>query len=170
MQPHRWQPTRLPHPWDSPGKNTRVGCHFLLQCMKVKSESEVVQLCPTLCDPVDCSPPGSSVHGILQARILEWVAISFYKYDQNNRFPCVEEHGKATVSRFMEFGEKGYKEKGAAGTREQELEPHPSVKSRSWGSGFQTVVPFSWLWESGCMLPAHHGDQPMETATPWLSE
>ena len=61
--PHRWQPTRLPRPWDSPGKNTGVGCHFLLQCMKVKSESEVNQLCPTLTDPMDCSLPGSSVHG-----------------------------------------------------------------------------------------------------------
>ena len=115
---HRWQPTRLPGPWDSPGKNTGVGCHFLPQCMKVKRKvkslshirlsatpwtaayqappsmgfsrqeyslctikfsvnSEVTQLCPTLCDPADCSPPSSSFHGILQARILEWVAISF---------------------------------------------------------------------------------------------
>ena len=75
--PHRWQPTRLHRPWDSPGKNTGVGCHFLLQCRKVKSESEVAQSCPTLCDPMDCSLPGSSVHGILQARTLEWVSISF---------------------------------------------------------------------------------------------
>ena len=67
----------LPCPWDSPGKNTGVGCHFLLQCMKVKSESETAQSCPILSDPMDCSLPGSSVHGILQARILEWVAISF---------------------------------------------------------------------------------------------
>ena len=64
-------------PWDSPGKNTRVGCHFLIQCMKVKSESEVAQSCPTLSDPMDCSPPGSSIHGILQARVLEWVVIVF---------------------------------------------------------------------------------------------
>ena len=77
MQPHRQQPTRLPRPWDSPGKNTRVGCHFLLQCMKVKSESEVTQSCPTLCNPMDCSLPGSSVHGIFQARVLEWSAIAF---------------------------------------------------------------------------------------------
>ena len=77
VRPHRWQPTRFPRPWDSPGKNTGVGCHFLLQCMKVKSESEVAQLCPTLCDPTDCSLPGSSVHGIFQARILEWGAIAF---------------------------------------------------------------------------------------------
>ena len=72
-----WQPTRLLHPWDSPGKNTGVGCHFLLQCMKVKSESEVAQSCPTLSDPMDCSLPGSCVHGIFQARVLEWGAIAF---------------------------------------------------------------------------------------------
>jgi len=66
-----------PRPWDSPGKNTGVGCHFLLQCMKMKSESEVAQLCPTLRDPMDCSLPGSSIHGILQARVLEWGAIAF---------------------------------------------------------------------------------------------
>ena len=77
VQPHRQQPTRLPRPWDSPGKNTGVGCHFLLQCMKVKSESEVAQSCPTPNDPMDCSLPGSSVHGIFQARVLEWGAIAF---------------------------------------------------------------------------------------------
>ena len=119
VRPHRRQPTRLPRPWDSPGKNTGVGCHFLLQCRKVKSQRkslsrvqllvtswtaayqaplsmrfsrqvywsgvplpfistrEVTQSCPTLCDPMDCSPPGSSVHGIFQARVLEWGAISF---------------------------------------------------------------------------------------------
>ena len=76
VRPQRWQPTRLPRPWDSPGSNTGVGCHFLLQCMKVKSESEVAQSCPTFSDPMDCSPPGSSIHGIFQARVLEWVAIA----------------------------------------------------------------------------------------------
>ena len=69
VQPQRQQPIRLPHPWDSPGKNTGVGCHFLLQCMKVKSESKVAQLCPSLSDPMDCSLPGSSVHGIFQVRV-----------------------------------------------------------------------------------------------------
>ena len=77
MRPHRQQPARLPCPWDSPGKNTGVGCHFLLQCMKVKSESEVAQSCPTLSDPMDCSLPGSSFHGIFQARVLEWGAVAF---------------------------------------------------------------------------------------------
>ena len=71
VQPHRWQPTRMPCPWDSLGKNTGVGCHFLLQSMKVKSESEVAQLCPTLSNPMDCSLPGSSIHGIFQAGVLE---------------------------------------------------------------------------------------------------
>ena len=68
---------QAPRPWDSPGKNTGVECHFLLQGMKVKSESEVAQSCPTLLDPMDCSLPGSSIHGIFWARVLEWVAIAF---------------------------------------------------------------------------------------------
>ena len=75
--PHRRQPTRLRSPWHSPGKNTGVGCHFLLQCMRVKSESEVAQSCPTPSDPMDHSLPGSSIHGIFQARVLEWGAIAF---------------------------------------------------------------------------------------------
>jgi len=73
----RIQPTRLPRPWDCQGKNTRVGCHFLLQCKKVKSESEVAQSCPTLSDPMDYSLPGSSFHEIFQARVLDWGAIAF---------------------------------------------------------------------------------------------
>ena len=68
---------RLRGPWDSPGKNTGVGCYFLLQCIKVKNESEVSQSHPTLSDPMDCSLPGSSIHGIFQARVLEWGAIAF---------------------------------------------------------------------------------------------
>ena len=70
-------PRGSPRPWDSSGKNTGMGCHFLLQCRKVKSESEVAQSCPTLSDPMDCSLPSSSVHGIFQARVLEWGAIAF---------------------------------------------------------------------------------------------
>ena len=81
MRSHRRQPTRLPCPWDSPGTNTGGGCHFLLQCMKVKSEREVAQSFPTLKDPMDCGLPGSSVHGIFQARVLEWGAIAFSKED-----------------------------------------------------------------------------------------
>ena len=84
VRPHRQQPTRLPHPWDFPGKNTGVGCHFLLQSMKVKRESEVAQSFLTLRDPMDCSLPGSSVHGIFQARVLEWGAIAFSDISHRN--------------------------------------------------------------------------------------
>ena len=92
VQPHRWQPTRLPRPWDSQGKNTGVGCHFLLQCMKVKNESEVAQSCPILSDPVDCSPPGSSIHGIFQARVPEWGAIAFSSVFAIERESFVSKH------------------------------------------------------------------------------
>ena len=80
VRPPRRQPTRLPRPWDSPGKNTGVGCHFLLQCMKGKIESEVAQLCPTLSDPIDCSPPGSSVHGIFQAEYWSGMPLPSLEY------------------------------------------------------------------------------------------
>ena len=80
--PLRRQPSRLPRPWDSPGKSTGVGCHFLLQCIRVKSESEVVQSCPTLSDLMDCNLPGSSISGIFQARVLEWAAIAFSEHFQ----------------------------------------------------------------------------------------
>ena len=91
MWPHRRQPTRLSHPWDPPGKNTGVGCHFLLQCMKVKSESEVVQSCLTLSDPMDCSLPGSSVHGFSRQEYWSgvplpspWVGLASLKYPQKH--------------------------------------------------------------------------------------
>ena len=83
-------PPGSPHPWDSPGKNTGVGCHFLLQCMKMKSESEVIRLCPMFPDPMDCSLPGSSIHGIFQARILEWVAIAFSMIYGSVQFSSVQ--------------------------------------------------------------------------------
>ena len=89
VRPQRRQPTRLPRPWDSPGKNTGVGCHFLLQCMKVKSESEVAQSYPSLRDPMDCSLPGSSIHGIFQTRVLEWVAIAFSDKCAKGRFTII---------------------------------------------------------------------------------
>ena len=103
VRSHRRQPTRLPHPWDSPGKNTGVGCHFLLQCRKVKSESELAQSCPTLSDPMDCSLPGSSIHGIFQARVQEWGAIAFSLppgiHARNNSFHL-------SVSRIYAYDEK----------------------------------------------------------------
>ena len=80
MRPHGLQPIRLLRPWDSPGKNTGVACHFLLQCMKVESESEVTQSCLTLSNPMDYSLPGSSIHGNFQATVLEWGAIAFSKF------------------------------------------------------------------------------------------
>ena len=92
VRPHRWQPTRLLYPWDSPGKNARVGCHFLLQCIKVKSQSEVAQSCRTLSDPMDCNLPGSSIHGIFQARVLEWGAIAFSGKMSNIHSKILEWH------------------------------------------------------------------------------
>ena len=90
VRPHKRQPTRLRCPWDSPVKNTGLGCHFLLQWMKVKSESEVSQLCPTLSNPIGVSPPGSSVHGIFQARVLEWGAIAFFAVIHSVQFSSVQ--------------------------------------------------------------------------------
>ena len=91
VRPHRQKPTRLPRSWDSPGKNTGVGCHFLLQCMKVKSEREVAQSCPTLRDPMDYSLPGSSIHGIFQARVLEWGVIALIHCKLSNRSTWVKQ-------------------------------------------------------------------------------
>ena len=103
VQPHRRQPSRLPRPWDSPGKNNGVGCHFLLQCMKVKSESEVAQSCPTISDPMDCSLPGSSVHGIFQARVLEWGAIAFSQVNIYRGFICNFQKMEATKMSFKKL-------------------------------------------------------------------
>src|SRR5574340_56576 len=92
VRSQRRQPTRLPRPWDSPGKNTGVGCYFLLQCMQVKSESEVAQSCPTLSDPMDCSLLGSSIHGIFQARVLAFGAIA-----SSAIFPSIRVFSKESV-------------------------------------------------------------------------
>ena len=100
VRPQKWQPIRLFHPWNSPGKNTGVGCHFLLQCMKVKSESEVAQLCPTPSNPMDCSLPGSSVHGIFQARVLKWGAIVTQVYCL-----CISCHQQKLMPFFMSYFE-----------------------------------------------------------------
>ena len=90
VRPHGLQPTRLLRPWDSPGKNTGEGCHFLLQCMKVESESEVAQSCLTLSDPMDCSLPGSSIHGIFRATVLECGAIAFSLFTHRfSFFTCI---------------------------------------------------------------------------------
>ena len=84
-----------------PGKNTGVRCHFLLQCMKAKSENEVAQLCPTLWDPMDCSPPGYSVHGIFQTRTLEWVAISYSRGSSQPRNRTYISCVSCSASRFF---------------------------------------------------------------------
>ena len=98
VRPHRWQPTRFPHPWDSPGKNTGVGCHFLLQCVKVKSESEVAQSCLTLSDPMEGSLPGSSIHGICQARVLEWGATTEQQHRYLERASLVAQWQRTRLS------------------------------------------------------------------------
>ena len=122
VQPHRRQPTRLPHPWDFPGKNTGVGCHFLLQCVKVKIESEVAQSYLTPSDPVDCSPSGSSIHGILQARTLEWDAIAFSKSTlegPSSRITEAEERISELEDRMVEItAEEQNKGKGMKGIEE----------------------------------------------------
>ena len=142
MQPHRQQPTRLPRPWDSPGKNTGVGCHFLLQCMKGKSESEVAQSCPTLSDPMDCSLPGSSVHGIFQARVLEWGAIEVRikrhrkrrSLENANSGTC-HKHTKASwISRILEcVGSRG---------RDMEREEEKGIADKLLSQCHH----FAWKW------------------------
>ena len=105
--PHRRKPTRLPCPWHSPGKSTGVNCHYLLQGMKMKSESEVAQSCLTLSDPMDCSLPGSSIHGIFQARVLEWGAIAFSRYaDDTTLMAESEEELKSLLMKVKEESEK----------------------------------------------------------------
>ena len=106
VRPHRRQLTRLLRPWDSPGKNTGVGCHFLLQCMKVKSENEVTHSCPTLHDPMVCSAPGSSIHGIFQARVLEWGAIAFS--NKEARSPHVTELHPQCISPMLSVQSMGH--------------------------------------------------------------
>ena len=101
VRPLRQQPTRLPRPWDSPGKNTGVGCHFLLQYMNVRSESEVAQSCLTLSDPMDCSLPDSCIHGIFQARVLEWGAIAFSDLGRGNIIHLVYENLIKKMVRFV---------------------------------------------------------------------
>ena len=124
VRPQRRQPTRLPSPWDSPGKNTGVGCHFLLQCRKVKNESEVTQSCPTLHDPMDCSLPGSSAHGIFQARVLEWGAIAFSKLLLSNplfnacALLCLLAQFCLTLSDVMDCSPSGSSVHGGSGRQE----------------------------------------------------
>ena len=130
VRPHRRQPTRLRHPRDSPGKNTGVGCPCLLQCRKVKSEREVAESCPTLSDPMDCGPPGSSIQGIFQARALEWGATAFSMKD-------TEEYKK-----LLDEGERG-ELKSWLKTQHSENEDH-GIRSHhfmrnKWGNSGNSV-------------------------------
>ena len=127
VQPHRWQPTRLPHPWDSPGKNTGVGCHFLLQCIKVKSESEVARSCPTPSDPMDCSPPGPSVHGIFQARVLEDANL---EVNMRNTFDVM--HSFYCLSFFLKYV-------FASGTKYKKLQKSTQQRTKH----FSSMIPHS---------------------------
>ena len=168
VRPHRRQPTRLPCPWDSPGKNTGVGCHFLLQCMKVTSEREVTQSCLTLHDPMDCSPPGSSVPGILQARVLEWGAIAFSSLAHGwspNAFtqtqvipipkalavatPPAKGRDEATCLRSQIYSVLGSEfEHRQAGSRAHRLS-QPAVHSPGLGSSLLSWVVALYTWCSG---------------------
>ena len=136
MRPQRWQPTRLPRPWDSPGKNTGVGCHFLLQCMEVKSE------CLTLSSLMDCSLPGSSVHGIFQARVLEWVAIAFsearYTFGSKNRNKCLPWlfYKRENGNQININAKKDYLKKMYLGLWELGI---GSLERLTWGSGLQSI-------------------------------
>ena len=135
--PQRRQPTRLPRPWDSPGKNTGVGCHFLLQCMNVKSESEVAQSYPTPSDPMDCNLPGSSIHGIFQATVLERVTIAFSQmkmyiplWNTRRKFRFCSSHKSSAFP---------YKSSGVSGVETWECLHFPTI------SRFQISSP-CWTW------------------------
>ena len=155
MRPHRWQPTRLTHPWDSPGKNIGVGCHFLLQCMKVKSESEVAQSCPTFSNPMDCSPPGSSVHGIFQARVLEWGAIwsVLLLLLLLSRFSCVWLYATPLMAANQAPASLIFSRQEQSGLPF----PAPMRESEKWKSSRSVVSDSSWP----------HGLQPTRLLRPW---
>ena len=168
VRPHRWQPTRPRHPWDSPGKNTRVGCHFLLQCMKVKSESEVAQSCLTLSNPMDCSLPGSSVLGTSQARILEWVAISFSRGSSwprdRTQVSCIaggffttEPPGKALVA--LGGSQNSHASRTSTGWRA----PNPVLR------GHLQRHPETALWDRGARSTSQMREQRLQ-AGQWLAE
>ena len=130
VRPHRQQPTRLPRTWDSPGKNTGVGCHFLLQCMKVKCECEVAQLCPTLCDPTDCRLPGSSIHGIFRARVLEWGAIGILKSRVDITLSTKVRLVKAMVFPAVMYGYEIRSDQISCSVTSDSLRPHESQHAR----------------------------------------
>ena len=160
VRPHRWQPTRLPCPWDSPGRSTGVGCHFLFQCMKVKSQSEVAQLCPTLSDPMDCSLPGSSIHRIFQGRVLMlpkcshkcsyrrkteiWLQRQKRKRWRNNKVEMDLKMLCCWVWRWkMRLWPKECKKCRSRDWKRQENRPSHRISS-----GSTTTIPTLWFWPS----------------------
>ena len=155
VRPHRRQPTRLPHPWDSSGKNTS-GLPFPSPMHEVKSESEVAQSCPTLCDPMDCSLPGSSVHGIFQARVVEWGAIAFSILSKDS-FNFVHllrpERNKLWRPRDQQC------QPGLLGVAHPRMAPKPQEKTKSLCVNFQ---------EESAEGPTHSSPQPVDTSS-WLS-
>ena len=155
--PHRRQPTRLSHPWDSPGNNTGVGCHFLLQCMKVKSQSEVAQSCLTLSNPMDWSLPDSSIHGIFQARVLQ-------------SYPILQPHG-LQLARLLWPCDSPHKNTGV-GCRAflQGTEPSSPTSNQHWRVGSLSLEPprkpnnwsrhlkFYLISHLNSMSPSKHSD------------
>ena len=170
VRPHRRQPTRLPRPWDSPGKNTGVGYHFLLQCMKVKSEREVAQSCPTLDDPTDCSLSGSSIRGIFQARVLEWGAIAFsgerILVAINLSHSHCQAHSGSSLTKCIKLIE-WKQERWDLG---QKMSVDLGVISKRWGEGNGNPLQYSCLenpTDGGAWWAAIHGDTKSRT---WLSD
>ena len=160
MRPHRRQLTRLPRPWDSPGKNTGVGCHFPLQCMKVKSESEVSQSCPTLRNPMDCSLPVSSVHGIFQARVLEWGAIAFSKETDCKVLKAIL--GPYSTPHFHPKNEHNDIDEG-----------FPFSKEDIWWVRMEIIfVKYQWLFGEGTGNPCQYFclENPMDRGDWWVTD
>ena len=168
VRPYRRQPTRLPRPWDSPGKNTGVGCHFLLQCMKVKSESEVAQSCPTLRDPMDSSLWGSSVQEIFQARVLEWhhlgIPNSSYVYSMLSCFSCV------WLCSGMDCSPPGSSVHGILQARILEWVAMPSSRGssqpRDWTQGLNRSFLHLLHWQTGSLPLAAAGRSQQQVYPP----
>ena len=179
MWSHRRQPTRLPNPWDFLGKNTGVGCHFLLQCMKVKSQSEVTQLCPTLSDPIDCSLPGSSIHGIFQARVLEWGAsLHIYFYTLTTMWYWGTVFIKYILKHDDQFSQITHLSPGSVDRREYylkagaftiERDPNQSLRDTTgWNSMLSHVIRRRQWHTTPVLLPGKsHGQRSLVGCSPW---
>ena len=151
VRPHRQRPTRLPHPWDSPGKNTGVGCHFLLRCMKVESKVKSLSRVRLLATPwTACSPPGSSVHGIFQARVLEWVPYdsqeSLVSCSGSTEVRCLQKsdvNPRSDVKKVLREGHFPF----------QAQESLPTFLMVSWGTGWDLMLLLVWSAYQGWVHP-----------------